>query len=71
MYNYKIYGYGLHGYELVDVITDETKLKDYMGLVEYSRILVIKHNIKLDQDEPIILEEVKGNIKKYEIKKKN
>ena len=42
-----------------------------MELTEYSRILVIKHNIKLDQDEPIILEEVKGNIKKHEKTIKN
>jgi hypothetical protein len=72
--NYRIYGDSASGYKLIDVVKDRTLVDKYIESGSYSRVLVIRHDIELDMDEPILLvDTTKGKgpyvKKKQEVKK--
>lgn len=57
MYNYRIYLYREFGYELEKTTPDEHEIDDYIKRKkkDYSRLLVIKHDIKQNMDIPYVL----------------
>jgi len=57
MYNYRIYLYREFGYELDKVTKEEKEIDDYIRRKDkdYSRLLVIKHDIKQNMDIPYVL----------------
>ena len=57
MYNYRIYLYREFGYELERVTKEEREIDYYITKKnkDYSRLLVIKHDIKQNMDVPYVL----------------
>lgn len=56
-YNYRVYGYiEGRGYMLVDKTNILHKAREYTNKKEYDKVLIIRHNIDLNMDEPIILD---------------
>lgn len=56
-YNYRVYGYTTGaGYQLVKKTNSYHQAISYMNRTEYLKVLIIRHNIDLNMDEPIVLE---------------
>lgn len=57
MYNYRIYLYREFGYELERATKEEREIDYYITKKnkDYSRLLVIKHDIKQNMDIPYVL----------------
>lgn len=57
MYNYRIYLFREFGYELEEITQTEARIDYYIGQKnkDYSRLLVIKHDIAKNMDIPYVL----------------
>lgn len=56
-YNYRVYGYTTEtGYQLVKKTNSYSQAISYINKTEYLKVLIIRHNIDLNMDEPIVLE---------------
>lgn len=57
MYNYRIYLYRSYGYDLEKTTQDAQEIDDYIKRKDkdYSRLLVIRHDIQQNMDIPIVL----------------
>ena len=55
-YNYRVYGYTTGtGYQLVKKTNSYSQAMSYTNRTEYDKVLIIRHNIYLNMDEPIVL----------------
>lgn len=56
-YNYRVYGYTTGtGYQLVKKTNSFYQAMSYTNRTEYLKVMIIRHNIDLNMDEPIVLE---------------
>lgn len=57
MYNYRIYLFREFGYELEEITQIESRIDYYIRKKnkDYSKLLVIKHDIKKNMDVPYVL----------------
>lgn len=63
-YNYRIYGYTTEtGYQLVKKTNSYSQAISYTNRTEYLKVLIIRHNIDLNMDEPIVLEIPKAKVR--------
>lgn len=64
-YNYRVYGYttGI-GYQLVRKTNSYHQALSYTNKTEYLKVLIIRHNIDLKMDEPIVLETPKVKVRR-------
>lgn len=54
-YNYRVYGYARGvGYTLIEKTKSFKKALSHTNRMEYDKILIIRHNIELNMDEPIV-----------------
>lgn len=53
-YIYRVYGW-TNGYQLIKVTTKKNVAFKYKYDQTYSKVLIIRHNIKLNMDEPFSL----------------
>lgn len=67
-YNYRVYGYiNGEGYMLIERTKSFKKARSHTNDMRFDKILIIRHNIELNMDEPIIfvpLYERKGKVRK-------
>lgn len=64
-YNYRVYGYTIGtGYQLVKKTNSYGQAISYTNRTEYLKVLIIRHNIDLNMDEPIVLETPKAKVRK-------
>lgn len=63
-YNYRVYGYttGI-GYQLLRKTNSYYQAMSYTNRTEYDKVLIIRHNIDLNMDEPIVLETPKVRVR--------
>ena len=54
-YIYRIYGATSRGYKLIVATKDEEEAFSYTNDSNYQKVLIIRHNIEKDMDEPISL----------------
>lgn len=55
-YNYRVYGYTTDtGYKLVKKTNSYSQAMSYTKKTEYDKVLIVRHNIDLNMDEPIVL----------------
>lgn len=63
-YNYRVYGYTIGtGYQLVKKTNSYSQAMSYTNKTEYDKVLIIRHNIDLNMDEPIVLETPKVRVR--------
>lgn len=63
-YNYRVYGYTIEtGYQLVKKTNSYSQAISYTNRTEYLKVLIIRHNIDLNMDEPIVLETPKAKVR--------
>jgi hypothetical protein len=63
-YNYRVYGYITGtGYQLIKKTNSYHQAISYANRTEYLKILIIRHNIGLNMDEPIVLETPKVKVR--------
>lgn len=63
-YNYRIYGYTTEtGYQLIKKTNSYSQAISYTNRTEYLKVLIIRHNIDLNMDEPIVLETPKVKVR--------
>lgn len=63
-YNYRVYGYTTGtGYKLVRKTNSYSQALSYTNRTEYLKVLIIRHNIDLNMDEPIVLETPKVRVR--------
>lgn len=56
-YNYRVYGFKKGtGYTLIKKTNSYYQAISYTNRAEYLKVLIIRHNIDLNMDEPIVLE---------------
>ena len=68
-YNYRVYGYTTDtGYKLVKKTNSYSQAMSYTKKIEYDRVLIVRHNIDLNMDEPIML--VTPNKEKVKVRTK-
>lgn len=70
--NFRIYACGLKGYEFIGVVYNEEDIELYINGLDleiYDRILVIKHNIKLNMDEGYLFQSLENSFKRKRKKK--
>ena len=64
-YNYRVYGYTTGtGYQLVKKTNSYHQAISYTNRTEYDKVLIIRHNIDLNMDEPIVLETPKVKVRR-------
>lgn len=64
-YNYRVYGYTTGtGYQLLRKTNSYHQAMSYTNRTEYLKVLIIRHNIDLNMDEPIVLEMPKGKVRR-------
>lgn len=64
-YNYRVYGYTTGtGYQLIKKTNSYSQAISYTNRTEYLKVLIIRHNIDLNMDEPIVLEMPKAKVRK-------
>lgn len=64
-YNYRVYGYTTStGYQLVKKTNSYNQAISYTSKAEYDKVLIIRHNIDLNMDEPIVLETPKVKVRR-------
>ena len=64
-YNYRVYGYTTGtGYQLVRKTNSYHQAISYTNRTEYLKMLIIRHNIDLNMDEPIVLEMPKVKVRR-------
>lgn len=64
-YNYRVYGYTTEtGYQLVKKTNSYSQAISYTNRTEYYKVLIIRHNIDLNMDEPIVLEMPKARVRR-------
>lgn len=64
-YNYRVYGYTTGtGYQLVRKTNSYNQAINYTKRTEYLKVLIIRHNIDLNMDEPIVLETPKVKVRR-------
>lgn len=62
--NYRLYGMGIHGWEYITMENNLESLYDTIYTItydEYQRLMIIEHNILLNQDNVIMVSEVEQN----------
>lgn len=63
-YNYRVYGYTTGtGYQLLKKTNSYYQAMSYTNRTEYLKVLIIRHNIDLNMDEPIVLETSKARVR--------
>lgn len=63
--NYRVYGYTTGtGYQLLKKTNSYYQAMSYTNRTEYLKVLIIRHNIDLNMDEPIVLEMPKAKVRK-------
>ena len=63
--NYRVYGYTTEtGYQLVKKTNSYHQAISYTNRTEYDKVLIIRHNIDLNMDEPIVLEMPKAKVRR-------
>lgn len=64
-YNYRVYGYTAEtGYQLIKKTNSYSQAISYTNKTEYLKVLIIRHNIDLNMDEPIVLEMPKLKVRR-------
>lgn len=64
-YNYRVYGYTTgSGYQLLRKTNSYYQAMSYTNRIEYLKVLIIRHNIDLKMDEPIVLETPKVKVRR-------
>ena len=64
-YNYRVYGYTTGtGYQLIKKTNSYSQAMSYTNRTEYDKVLIIRHNIDLNMDEPIVLEMPKAKVRR-------
>lgn len=55
-YNYRVYGFKVeNGYSLIKKTNSYKQALSYTNKTEYDKVMIIRHNIDLNMDEPLIL----------------
>lgn len=55
-YNYRVYGFKAeNGYSLIKKTNSYKQALSYTNKTEYEKVMIIRHNIELNMDEPLIL----------------
>lgn len=54
-YNYRVYAATTKGYELITITKNLDKVVELSENVNFNKVLVIRHNIELNMDEPYLL----------------
>lgn len=68
---YRIYAWGLHGYELVAYAYNDEQVRWCISQLDrtiYTRVIVVKHDVDLNQDTPYDMIDLEM-IKKHESKR--
>ena len=64
-YNYRVYGYTTGtGYQLLKKTNSYHQAMSYTNKIEYLKVMIIRHNIDLNMDEPIVLETPKVKVRR-------
>ncbi len=69
---YRIYAWGLHGYELVSYAYNDEQVRWCINQVDrgvYTRVIVIKHDVKLNQDMIYDMIDLEETIKRKKTRK--